>query len=482
MKVKEKLNYLLESLRKKNKDKKPDNTLQQAKNDNNHKKELINNNSYINDNNLNKKRVRNEINNEDSSFNGRDRFDLHDQDLHNQTASFFHNNSSISNSRVLTDNSYRFEGNSVLTDNKLIDTRSDFTVGNINPGRISENNSLIRTLLPKMKKEENTSNLYNVLGKGNISDSSFIGRFEDNYKSSSDISGTTYKNNVELNDSDPKEHSFRDKDEFVKINEPEYQDKSLLNNNYLVNFLKEKEILTNNNNEMFKQKIQENLLNIPTNNLFNETPATEEKKNYPKIVKIAFRHLLDSKKKEKTTKNFVLESEKKETKKEIMIETNIIISHENLLFSIVVYISVSLTLIFLLKKISEKGELSEVYYELTKEMDMKKGLILVICMSIFLIYYNLILKYKIVAKEIYELIEANLKYKGLSQDYFISETHLKSFCTNTLNYSTSVYYYNLLPLIKNYLFENPNIETSYLTGDSSLKTRWSWKCFVSDFK
>jgi hypothetical protein len=478
MKAKEKLDFKFALIKQKIQEKRLENGPNDIKNLTFLRNESLKNFLHLNENNLNKKRVRTDTNIDDSRNSIRDRLENNSQDLHNQTASFLHNNSSISNSRNLNDNSNRLDGSSIITDNKLIDTKSDITVVNINPGRVSENNSLMRSL--HMKKEDN-SNLFNYLGKGNVSDSSFIGRYEDNYKSSSDLSGTTYKNNVELNDSDVKEHSFRDKDETVKINEPEYQDKGLTNTSYMFNLLKEKEAFKYQvcKEPNFDTEVKQD--NNSIYKLLNETPINEEKKFLPKVVKIAFKHLLDSKRKEKTTKNFVLESEKKDTKKEILLDTDIIISNENILYSVTVYVSISFTLILLLKYISEKGGLSEIWNEISSKIDKKKTLIIVFFIGLFVIYYYLVLKYKLIAKEIYNLIESNLKNKGFSEDYFISETQIKRYCTRELNYSESIYNHTLLPLIKDYLFENPYIETSYLTGDNSIITRWNWKGFSSTF-
>jgi len=478
MKAKDKLEFKFAMIKQKIDEKRQAICFNDSKNQTFLRNESLKNFLHLNENNLNKKRGRNDINNEDSYSSVRERLDNNSQDLHNQTASFLHNNSSISNSRNLNDNSNRLDGSSIITDNRLIDTKSDITVVNINPGRVSENNSLMRAL--QVKKEDN-SNLFNYLGKGNVSDSSFIARYEDNYKSSSDLSGTTYKNNVELNDSDVKEHSFRDKDETVKINEPEFQDKSLINTNYLLNLLKDKESVKN---QIYKEPNMDTQVKQDNNsifNLLNETPINEEKKFLPKVVKIAFKHLLDSKRKEKTTKNFVLESEKKDTKKEILLETDIVISNENFLYSVTVYVSISFTLILLLKYLSEKGGVTEIWNEISSKIDKRKTMMIVFVIGLFLIYYELVLKYKMIAKEIYDLLESTLKNKGFNEDYFISETQLKSYCTRTLKYSESIYNQTLFPMIKEYLFENPFIETSYLTGKKSIITRWNWKGFSTTF-
>jgi len=108
-------------------------------------------------------------------------------------------------------------------------------------------------------------------------------------------------------------------------------------------------------------------------------------------------------------------------------------------------------------------------------------MMIVFVIGLFLIYYELVLKYKMIAKEIYDLLESTLKNKGFNEDYFISETQLKSYCTRTLKYSESIYNQTLFPMIKEYLFENPFIETSYLTGKKSIITRWNWKGFSTTF-
>ena len=371
-------------------------------------------------------------------------------------------------SKTISENLTKYEGNSSMNENKQSDEKSTITVNNIKPGR--EFNKVEIFKQSSISTKDINNNIFPVLN--DISDSSFLYKLDD-YKSSSNISDTTVKNNINFDCSVNKELSFGEKEEDMKINYDTNNERDnlsiLLEANNSENFSKKRDLMEKISmdehlsinflkkiNKCESENIKEN-----SDNSSNKINEESENKENSFDVRISINDTLNNVPNESIDNDRCI-SFAPNNDFVFLTEFN----DNDFFIEIFLYFSISCTIVVLIKYISPYQD----FFEIFNLLNQKSIFIIFLCLSL-IVYYFTHLQFILISNNIQTLIYKNLELNRMNSNYYLKETQVIERFSHHLDLQSKLL---IIQRIIQRLKCNPKIETFNLDQGEDTVTCWRW--------